>query len=256
MRTPWQVRAWATGASLALNGALVLGVMVMNPGTRMAVMEETAMLVSLGDPSLADTDNATSPDAKPAPEPPEDPADKPPPPSPVEPPVKTRITPPAPDGYAAPATPPRPPAPSAPESNAPARPAASAAPAATAMAAKAMSATAARPPAGRTDADSIQAHAGSSTSYAARVRAWLESNKTYPKAARMRKQQGVAKVVFVIDRSGHVLESRLVGPSGYSLLDQEAMAMVARSDPFPAPPHTIKGDRIELDAPVEFSLER
>ena len=58
MRTPWQVRAWATGASLALNGALVLGVMVMNPGARMAVMEETAMLVSLGDPSLTDTDNA------------------------------------------------------------------------------------------------------------------------------------------------------------------------------------------------------
>ena len=59
MRTPWQVRAWATGASLAFNGALVLGVMQMNTGTRMAVMEETALLVSLGDPSLTDTHNAT-----------------------------------------------------------------------------------------------------------------------------------------------------------------------------------------------------
>jgi protein TonB len=257
MRTPWQVRAWATGASLALNGALVLGVMQMNPGARMAVMEETAMLVSLGDPSLTATDNATSPDAKPAPEPPEDPAEEtPPPPSPVEPSVKTRVTPPRPDGYLSAAAPPRPPAPAAPPSEAPPRPTSSAAPAATAIAAKAMNATAARPPAGSANADSIQAHAGSSTSYAARVRAWLESNKTYPKAARMRKQQGVARLVFVIDRAGHVLECRLLTPSGYALLDQEAMAMVARSDPFPTPPHTIKGDRIELDAPVEFSLER
>jgi protein TonB len=119
-----------------------------------------------------------------------------------------------------------------------------------------MVATAAKPPAGSANADAIQAHAGSSNSYVARVRAWLESNKAYPKAARMRKQQGVARVVFVIDRAGHVLDCRLVGPTGHALLDQEAMAMVARSDPFPAPPHTIKGQRIELDAPVEFLLER
>jgi protein TonB len=119
-----------------------------------------------------------------------------------------------------------------------------------------MVATAAKPPAGAANADSIQAHAGSSNSYVARVRAWLESNKAYPKAARMRKQQGAARVVFVIDRAGHVLDCRLVGPTGHALLDQEALAMVARSDPFPAPPHTIKGERIELDAPVEFSLER
>lgn len=261
MRTPWHIRAWATGASLALNGALVLGVIHMNTGTTMRAMEETALLVSLGDPSVANTDNATSPDARPAPEPPEEPAEETsPPPSPVEPPVeppvKARITPPRPDGYLTAAAPPRPPAPSSAPSEAPPKPAAASAPAATAMAAKAMSATAARPPAGSANADSIQAHAGSSTSYAARARAWLESNKTYPKAARMRKQQGVARLVFVIDRAGHVLECRLVGPSGHALLDQEAMAMVARSDPFPAPPHTVKGDRIELDAPVEFSLER
>jgi len=257
MHTPWHIRAWATGASLAVNGALLLGVMQMNAGAPMAAMEETALLVSLGDPSVAAADNATSPDAKPAPEPPEAPAENvPPPPSPVEPPVKARTTPPRPDGYLAAAAPPRPPAPAAPPSEAPPRPAASAAPAAAAMAAKAMTATAAKPPAGSADADSLQAHAGSSTSYAARVRAWLESNKTYPKAARMRKQQGVARLVFVIDRAGRVLECRLVGPSGHALLDQEAMAMVARSSPFPAPPHTLKGERIELDAPVEFSLAR
>lgn len=153
------------------------------------------------------------------------------------------------------APPSKPSAPTAAPADADAR-SASAAPAATPAAAKAMAATAAKPPAGSEKADSVQAHAGSSTSYIARVRAWLESNKAYPKAARMRKQEGVARVVFVIDRSGHVLDCRLAGPTGHPLLDQEVLAMVARSDPFPAPPHTIKGDRIEMEAPVEFSLAR
>lgn len=258
MRAPWQIRAWATGASLAINGALALGAMQMNPGAPMAVTEETALLVSLGDPSVTADDNATSPDAKPAPQPPEEPPEESveATPAPASPPVKARITPPGPDGYLAAAAPPSSRASAVPLSEAPPGPAASAVPAGTAMAAKALTATAARPPAGSANADSIHVHVGSSTSYAARVRAWLESNKTYPKAARMRKQQGVARLVFVIDRAGRVLECRLVGPSGHVLLDQEAMAIVARSNPFPAPPHTIKGERIELDAPVEFALAR
>jgi protein TonB len=241
------------GASLTINGALALGVMSMHAGA-LPPMEETGMLVSLGDPSLRETDNATSPEARPAPTP-ETEAAPPPPPSPV--PVKPRLVTPPPDNYLAQAAP-RPPAPSPSTApvDAPPRAAASASEAAAPAGAKAMVATAAKPPAGSPNADSLQAHAGSSNSYGARVRAWLESNKTYPKAARLRKQQGVARLVFVLDRSGHVLECRLVGPTGHALLDQEALAMVARSDPFPAPPHTVKGDRIELDAPVEFSLAR
>jgi protein TonB len=242
------------GASLLINGALVLGVLHMNIDAPMVQMEETGMLVSLGDPHLTTTDNATAPDARPAPTPAPDAQ-----PAPASPELaRQRPLPPLPDGYlSAAASRPPAPSPSTSEATATAPTSTSTAREAPAPAgAKAMVATAAKPPAGSANAHSVQAHAGSSTSYAARVRAWLESNKTYPKAARLRKQQGVVRLVFVIDRAGHVLDCRLVGPSGYALLDQEALAMVARSDPFPAPPHTLKGDRIELDAPVEFSLER
>lgn len=241
------------GASLGINGALALGVMTMHVGA-MPPMEDTSMLVSLGDPALQSTDNATSPEAKPTPTPETD-AAPPPPPSPVQAKPRPVISPP--DNYLPQAAAPRPPSSSTSSTETPARAlaAASSAPAAP-VGAKAMVATAAKPPAGSPGADSLQAHAGSSNSYAARVRSWLESNKTYPKAARMRKQQGTARLVFILDRAGHVLDCRLVGPTGHALLDQEALAMVARSDPFPAAPHTIKGDRIELDAPVEFSLNR
>lgn len=255
MRTPWHIRAWATGTSLAINGVLVLGAALqMAPKMSTIVQEETAMLISLGDPSLDRFDNAASPEAKPAPTPESKPQETPKPPSPVEPPVKSRPVAALAEAWTAPAA--APPKPAAPSESRAETAAPASAPAASAMAAKAMTATAAKPPAGRADADSIQAHAGSSNSYAARVRAWLESNKTYPKAARMRKQQGVVRVAFVIDREGHVLDCRLVTPTGHALLDQEALAMVRRSDPFPTPPHTIKGERIAMDAPVEFSLNR
>lgn len=251
MRAPWHIRAWATGASLAINGALALGVMHMAPTLSTVAQDETAILVSLGDPSQPDTDNATSPDSKPASEP----EGARPAPSPVAPPEKVRVTPPTPDAWTVAAPPAKPTPPTTSTAEADAR-SASSTPAAAPAAAKAMAVTAAKPPAGSDRADSVQAHAGSSNSYIALVRALLESNKAYPRAARMRKQQGVARVVFVIDRSGHLLDCRLTALTGHPLLDQEALAMVARSDPFPPPPHTIRGERIELDAPVEFSLAR
>ncbi|MBI1685101.1 energy transducer TonB [Caulobacter hibisci] len=237
---------------MIINGALGLAVIQWDQKPVLAVMDETAMLISLGDPALDRTDNAASPDADPAPTPETEPT----PPEPAQPEKPTpKPLPPRPDGWLTQAAPkPAPPSP-APPSEAPSRPTPpAAAQAAVPAAARAMEASAAKPPAGQRDADSVQAHAGSSNSYAARVRAWLEAHKTYPKAARMRKQQGVAQVTFVIDRAGHVLDCRLTGPTGHALLDAEVRAMVARSDPFPAPPHTVKGERIEMDAPVEFSL--
>lgn len=250
MQTPWHIRAWAVGASLVINGALITGALYMHPSPPMPAMEETGMLVSLGDPGQSTPENATSPDNQPTP-PPEQRQQALP--SPAE--IKPRDMRSAPDGYVAQAAASQPaPRPAQPQTQPTPGPVSREA--LPPVGAKAMVATATRPPAGSANADSVQAHAGSSTSYAARVRAWLESNKTYPKAARLRRQQGVARLIFVLDRSGRVLDCRLVSPSGHALLDQEAMAMVARSAPFPAPPHTIKGDRIELDAPVEFSLER
>ncbi len=254
MRTPWHIRAWATGASLAINGALALGVMTMNAApAALTTMDDDALLISLGDPALTTPDNATSPQADPTPE--RSVAPPPPPIAPAPAPVKPRPVSDLPDNFLA-AAPPRPPQPAQSPAQDPNPPPRLAAASAESAGAKAMAATAARPPAGTPDADSLQAHPGSSNSYAARVRAWLESHKTYPQAARARKQQGVARLTFVIDRSGRVLDCRLTGSAGAPLLDKEALAMVARADPFPAPPHTVKGDRIELEAPVEFSLAR
>jgi protein TonB len=102
----------------------------------------------------------------------------------------------------------------------------------------------------------IDASNGSSTDYASRLRAWLEAHKTYPKRARMRREEGVVHVHFSVDRQGRLLGGDVTRSSGYASLDAEAMAMLDRSNPFPGAPHTVRGERIEVSTPVEFFLTR
>ena len=76
----------------------------------------------------------------------------------------------------------------------------------------------------------------------------------YPPGARARHEQGVAHLVFTIDRSGRLLDSRVVESSGSPLLDAEALAMLRRAQPFPAPPSELPGEQIVLPVPINFSL--
>ncbi|WP_161495053.1 energy transducer TonB [Caulobacter sp. BP25] len=92
--------------------------------------------------------------------------------------------------------------------------------------------------------------------YAARVRAWLEAHKTYPRKARQRREEGMAEIFLVLDRHGRVLRGELVRGSGYALLDAEVLAMLDRAAPFPPAPREIAGERLELSAVVDFHLDR
>ncbi|WP_332766490.1 energy transducer TonB [Phenylobacterium sp.] len=102
----------------------------------------------------------------------------------------------------------------------------------------------------------LDAPRGESLNYAAQLRAWLEAHKTYPKRARMRREEGIVEVAFAVDRQGRLLTGDVVRSSGHASLDAEAMAMLDRSNPFPGAPHSVRGERIEVSTPVEFSLQR
>ncbi len=129
--------------------------------------------------------------------------------------------------------------------------------AAAATPAAATPATSAAPQrAGTREGLDIDAPNGASLDYASRLRAWLEAHKTYPKRARMRREEGVVHVQFAVDREGRLLRGNVVHSSGFASLDAEAMAMLDRSNPFPGAPHTVRGERIEVRAPVEFFLTR
>ncbi|KAF0225434.1 MAG: hypothetical protein FD176_485 [Rhodospirillaceae bacterium] len=85
--------------------------------------------------------------------------------------------------------------------------------------------------------------------------AHLEKHKRYPRAAQLRRQQGVSHVAFTIDRQGKVLVQRLHQGSGHDSLDQETLDLLQRAQPLPPPPPEISGERIDLLVPVQFFLK-
>ena len=80
----------------------------------------------------------------------------------------------------------------------------------------------------------------------------LDRHKRYPSDAARRGLEGVPYVRFALDREGRVVFVRLERSCGVAALDEEAVALVHRAQPFPAPPADVPGDAIELVAPVEF----
>ncbi len=78
--------------------------------------------------------------------------------------------------------------------------------------------------------------------------------KRHPGAARSRRQEGLSYVRFTMDRTGHILSARLEESCGHKLLDEESLALLRRAEPLPIPPTDVRGTRIEMIVPVEFSL--
>lgn len=70
----------------------------------------------------------------------------------------------------------------------------------------------------------------------------------------MRREEGIVRVRFVINRTGTLLEGHIIESSGRASLDDEASAMMQRASPYPKAPLDVPGDRIEFTAPIEFTL--
>jgi protein TonB len=100
------------------------------------------------------------------------------------------------------------------------------------------------------------------TASAAAVTSWnisiakqIESHKGYPSSGLRRRESGVTQVAFAIDRAGHVIDSRVIQSSGYTALDQEAIATLQRAQPFPPPPEGLAGEKFEFTVPVKFTVK-
>jgi|SRR5882724_7917171 len=78
----------------------------------------------------------------------------------------------------------------------------------------------------------------------------LTSNKGFTPMAPG--QGGTVKVGFVIDRTGKLVSNWLAESTGIAALDEQALAIVERSQPFPVPPPELDDDRLSLIVPVVF----
>jgi protein TonB len=107
------------------------------------------------------------------------------------------------------------------------------------------------------DARMAAPSAGGGTSSAVSPASWrgslvahLNRHKRFPPGA---SGTGTATVSFTINRSGQVLSARLVRSSGDPVLDREAVALLNRASPVPAPPAGLGGGSISLSVPVRFN---
>jgi len=95
---------------------------------------------------------------------------------------------------------------------------------------------------------------GAVADYYGRLQAWLEKHKRYPRRAKLRNEQGVALLRFVVTRAGEVTDFSIEESSGYSLLDEEVREMLRRAQPLPKMPSEMHERRVELLVPVQFFL--
>ena len=91
--------------------------------------------------------------------------------------------------------------------------------------------------------------------YEQTISAWLQRHRVVPEAARTLGQHGSPVVRVRINRQGAVIYFAVERSSGYQLIDQAAMDMVRRSNPFPTPPAQYPGGQLlEFLMPVTFNL--
>jgi periplasmic protein TonB len=87
------------------------------------------------------------------------------------------------------------------------------------------------------------------------ILALVERNKRYPEAARSRHEQGITQVRFMLDREGRVSDAQVTQSSGSSALDNEAIALLQRAQPFPAPPAAFAGQSVAVKLPIRFTVK-
>ena len=80
--------------------------------------------------------------------------------------------------------------------------------------------------------------------------------KRYPAQAQDQRLQGVVTVSFAIDDKGNVSNARVFKGSGMAMLDAEALEILRRASPLPAPPAedgALKASR-KLALPIQFNI--
>lgn len=83
-----------------------------------------------------------------------------------------------------------------------------------------------------------------------RLFAHLSRHKRYP--ANVRQRQAENRVIFSLDRTGHVVSARISAGSGDQAFDAAALDMMKRFDPVPAPPPLVADETLTFEIPVVF----
>lgn len=95
---------------------------------------------------------------------------------------------------------------------------------------------------------------GAEQSYYALIAARLAQHKRYPIRARKKGEEGTARLFFILDRHGSLIEYRLSESSGFKSLDRAVIDMLKSATPLPAFPADMTMDTLTINIPVAFSI--
>lgn len=83
------------------------------------------------------------------------------------------------------------------------------------------------------------------------IRDLLVKYRKYPSQAVRLKQEGAVKVTFRLKQNGDVEDVRVVGSSGYEILDEDALALIQKTaEYFPKPPKSVR-----ITVPLNYALK-
>lgn len=83
----------------------------------------------------------------------------------------------------------------------------------------------------------------------------ISKYKKYPRIAQQRGWQGEVVVELLLDGNGKLQSKKILQSSGYDSLDNQALEMVEKALPFPAPPEALRGSNFTIRVPIPFKLE-
>lgn len=83
------------------------------------------------------------------------------------------------------------------------------------------------------------------------IRDILVKYRKYPSQAVRLKQEGSVKISFRLKQNGEVEDIRVLGSSGYELLDEDALQLIQKTaEYFPKPPKTVR-----ITVPLNYALK-
>ncbi len=92
------------------------------------------------------------------------------------------------------------------------------------------------------------------TKYLAKVRATIEKNKIYPKAAKRLNQTGKVNVNFDILKNGEIRNVKVLGKSSFAKLDEASIELLIKINNFDEIPEELKKSVWNVTIPIDYSI--
>jgi len=87
------------------------------------------------------------------------------------------------------------------------------------------------------------------------VKQKIESCRRYPNWAKKQGFEGTVHIKFTILSTGFVKNIKIIKPSGFNILDKEAISTIKRAQPFPPIPEEMKVSSLTMKVSVVFTLQ-